>query len=343
MLPELKIAQLRYFVLVAEHKSFHAAARQAFRTQPAISLALRELEQKLGQALVEKGGGRVELTPYGEHCLPLFRGLIEHHDRIAREAMLFARHEIGQVSIATVPSVASRMLPGPLARFVAAHPNVQVSIQDGTAERVQQLLAQGQVDFGISSLWVDDDQLEFAPIVNDQVGVVCRSDHPLVRDLCALTGPLVSTSANPAGRPSARSRLRVEGFVLAPSLRSVEALGIRMLLLSMNLKEVRLGFDCSTVEDRARHALKVEDCKLNGPDLVDITLAAQLIDVDDEFTGADVAAGRNARSSDAGSHVVGLVIGQAEAAEVLGVSEKTVETRLYRARGKLKVMLGDQI
>ncbi|MGJ7548615.1 LysR substrate-binding domain-containing protein [Pseudomonas alloputida] len=181
MLPELKIAQLRYFLLVAELKSFHAAARQAFRTQPAISLAVRELEQKLGQALVEKGGGRVELTPFGEHCLPLFRGLIEHHDRIAREATLLARHEIGQVSIATVPSVASRMLPGPLARFVAEHPNVQVSIQDGTAERVQQLLAQGQVDFGISSLWQEDEQLEFSPIANDQVGVVCRADHPLAQ------------------------------------------------------------------------------------------------------------------------------------------------------------------
>lgn len=38
------------------------------------------------------------------------------------------------------------------------------------------------------------------------------SEHPLVRDLCALTGPLVSTSANPSGRPSARSRLRVEQY-----------------------------------------------------------------------------------------------------------------------------------
>lgn len=38
------------------------------------------------------------------------------------------------------------------------------------------------------------------------------SDHPLVRDLCTQTGPLVSTSANPAGRPSARSRLRVEQY-----------------------------------------------------------------------------------------------------------------------------------
>lgn len=38
------------------------------------------------------------------------------------------------------------------------------------------------------------------------------TDHPLVRDLCALTGPLVSTSANPAGHPAARSRLRVEQY-----------------------------------------------------------------------------------------------------------------------------------
>ncbi|MDZ3992678.1 LysR family transcriptional regulator [Pseudomonas sp. Teo4] len=189
MLPELKITQLRYFVLVAELKSFHAAARQACRTQPAVSLAVRELEQKLGQALVEKGGGRVELTPFGEHCLPLFRGLVEHHDRISRETTMLARHEIGQVSIATVPSVASRLLPEPLARFVAEHPNVQVSIQDGTAESVQQLLAQGQVDFAISSLWVADEQVEFWPMLNDQVGVVCRVDHPLVQQGAALHWP----------------------------------------------------------------------------------------------------------------------------------------------------------
>ncbi len=181
MLPELKIAQLRYFLLVAELKSFQGAARQAYRTQPAVSLAVRELEQKLGQALIEKGGGRVELTPFGEHCLPLFRGLVEHHDRIARETTLLARHEIGQVSIATVPSVASRLLPGPLGRFVIEHPNMQISIQDGTADSVQQLLVQGQVDFGISSMWMADEHIKFAPILHDQMGVVCRIDHPLVQ------------------------------------------------------------------------------------------------------------------------------------------------------------------
>ena len=114
---------------------------------------MRELEQKLGQPLFEKGG-KTELTPFGAHCLPLFQDLLAHHDRIAREVSLLARHEIGQVSIATVPSVASRLLPHLLARFVSEHPKMQISIQDGNADSVQQLLVQGQVDFAISSVWV---------------------------------------------------------------------------------------------------------------------------------------------------------------------------------------------
>lgn len=93
----------------------------------------------------------------------------------------------------------------------------------------------------------------------------------------------VSTETKRESGDVSRSRMRIEGFVLAPSLRSVEALGMRMVLQSMNLKEVRLDFDCSTIEDRARHALKVEDCKLDGPDLIDISLAARIIDTDDEF------------------------------------------------------------
>ena len=93
----------------------------------------------------------------------------------------------------------------------------------------------------------------------------------------------VSTETRRESADLSRSRLRIEDFVLAPSLRSVEALGIRMVLQSMNLKEVRLGFDCSTVEDRAQHALRVEDCKLSSPDLIEISLAARIIDTDDEF------------------------------------------------------------
>jgi DNA-binding transcriptional LysR family regulator len=178
MLPELKISQLRYFLMVVEHQSYHAAARHAHRTQPAISLAVRELEQKLSQPLFEKGG-RAQLTPFGEHCLPLFRGLLEQHDRIAHELHLLTHHEIGKASIAAVPSVASRVLPKVLAAFVREHPKLQISIQDANADTVQALVSRGEVDFGISSLWSAHDQLSFTALWDDRIGVVCRRDHPL--------------------------------------------------------------------------------------------------------------------------------------------------------------------
>ena len=93
----------------------------------------------------------------------------------------------------------------------------------------------------------------------------------------------VSTETASEGPDASRSRFRIEDFVLAPSLRSVEALGMRMVLQSMNLKEVRLGFDCSSVEDRARHVVTLENCRLSGPELADVSMAAQVVDTDDEF------------------------------------------------------------
>lgn len=85
------------------------------------------------------------------------------------------------------------------------------------------------------------------------------------------------------GAGTSRSRTRVEGFVLAPSMRSAEAIGMRMVMQAMNLKEVRLGFDCSTVDDLVRHELRIESCVLGGPDLAEVSLAARIVDADEEF------------------------------------------------------------
>ena len=54
------------------------------------------------------------------------------------------------------------------------------------------------------------------------------------------------------GKDVSRSRMRIEGFVLAPPLRGLEALQLRLVLQAMGLKELRLGFDCAGTEDRAK-------------------------------------------------------------------------------------------
>tara|TARA_R110001583_G_scaffold69157_3_gene196313 strand:+ start:719 stop:1612 length:894 start_codon:yes stop_codon:yes gene_type:complete len=184
MLPELKIAQLRHFVWVAELKGFHAAAEKAHRTQPAISLSIKDLENKLGEGLFEKRNAKTaktELTPFGNHFLPKAKELIAHHDRISEDMMLLAEHKTGHLRLASVPSIASRVLPDLLLRFVADTPDLHVSFFDDNSNAVLQMVENQQVDFGIAHLFHEQDHSDktFIPIWEDQIGVVCPCDHPL--------------------------------------------------------------------------------------------------------------------------------------------------------------------
>ncbi|TLF49545.1 LysR family transcriptional regulator [Halomonas urmiana] len=178
MLPELKIQPLRCVLAIVDEGGFHAAARQLHRTQPAVSMAVRELEQRLGEPLFEKGG-KAALTPFGRYCLPRFRELITQHDRLSRELWAQVQKQAGHVDMAAVPSVASRLMPRLLSDFILRYPDLRVSLHDGSADFVRRLVAGGEVELGITSLWREDDELSFMPLMRDDVGVVCRDDHPL--------------------------------------------------------------------------------------------------------------------------------------------------------------------
>lgn len=180
MIPDVKLQQLRYFVLVADLKSYHAAAERASRTQPAISLAIRELEHKLGEALFEKGN-KAELTPYGQQCYPQARALLEHYTRVVDQMSMAAERRTGQVAVASVPSFASQILPGILQEFAGMHPDIRISVEDDTADHVHQRVLHRHVDFGVASLWHLDTNLSFEPLRKDPMGLVCRREHRLAR------------------------------------------------------------------------------------------------------------------------------------------------------------------
>ena len=184
MMAEFKIAQLRHFVWVVEYKGFHAAAEKACRTQPAISLSIKDLENKLGTAVFEKRNARttlIELTPFGQEFLPKAKELIAHHDRLSLDMSLLREHKTGHLRIASVPSIACRMLPDVLSQFVKNLPDLHVSFYDDNSEAVLRMVENQQVDLGIASLWHQDEHSDktFTPIWEDRIGVVCRFDHPL--------------------------------------------------------------------------------------------------------------------------------------------------------------------
>ena len=80
-----------------------------------------------------------------------------------------------------------------------------------------------------------------------------------------------------------RSTLKVEGFVLAPPLRGLEGLQMRLALQTMGLKDVKLDFDCSASEDRAKGEVTLDRCALVGPGLGEINLSGRVVGADEVF------------------------------------------------------------
>lgn len=239
MIPDIKLQQLRYFVLVADLKSYHAAAERASRTQPAISLAIRELEHKLGEALFEKGN-KAELTPFGRQCYQPAKALLEHYSRVVDQMAMAAERRTGEVAVACVPSFASHMLPPILQRFAAEHPDIRISIEDDTADHVHQRVLHRHVDFGVASLWNIDPNLSFKSLLKDPMGLVCRRDHRLAgldtpldwEDLADETlitnGTVRLLDGTPAREVMARAHLSVSNMI---SLRALLRAGIGVTAL----------------------------------------------------------------------------------------------------------------
>ena len=200
MLTDLPIAQVRNFLLVAEHGGFHAAADKAFRTQPAISKSIQALEDRLGGALLEPGRRSV-LTPLGRQCLPYLRELVLHHDRTASTVSAFVRKDRGTLTVATIAALAGNWLPQLVRAYLQDYPGVAVRLLDDNSQNVERMVLDGAVDFGVGSTVSGTAEIVFEPLVDDPFGLVCSRSHPLAarKQLRwdALQGlPLLGTTAH---------------------------------------------------------------------------------------------------------------------------------------------------
>ncbi|MBW8183076.1 LysR family transcriptional regulator [Shewanella nanhaiensis] len=176
---DIKLQQLKYFSLVAEKGGFRAASDTANRSQAALSTSVKELEKILGQALFDTGH-KAQLTPYGEVCLPMVNQFLNLYQSLDSDLRAAAKGEFGRLKIASVPSVAAKLLPKVLAAFCSNHPEVQVSLIDDNAVGIEKRLLAGEVDLALGNcLHASDHRIEFSPLFTDPLGLVCQKEHPL--------------------------------------------------------------------------------------------------------------------------------------------------------------------
>lgn len=177
----MNIRQLQIFQAVAVNASFSRAALQLHMAQPAVSIAMRKLEEQLDLQLFVRTHHKTYMTAEGEALLVHADRLL-HQFRVAKDEMDDLRGlEKGLVRFSTTAMLGSYFFPPVIAAFQSRHPGIRLEVINEGTRGVQQLLDSGQVDMGVVNLDEIDLELDVCPLLRDEV-VACVADgHPLAK------------------------------------------------------------------------------------------------------------------------------------------------------------------
>jgi DNA-binding transcriptional LysR family regulator len=176
---KVDLNDLEAFVLVAELRSFAAAAELIHLSQSALTRRIQKLEEMLGVALLERTTRRVDLTTVGREFLPKARRVLDDLDTSLLAVREIAERRVGQVNVACVPTAAYYFLPEIIRAFGEDYPNIRIRIVDEGANAVLQSVLNGEVELGINLLGGEEPEILFEPLLEDPFVLACRKDHPL--------------------------------------------------------------------------------------------------------------------------------------------------------------------
>lgn len=177
----LSLPRIRSFVAVAEERQFRRAAERVGLSQPALSAQLRELEEFLGAALFTRTTRSVNLTAEGAKFLLRARNILADLESAVLEVRDHASLRRGRVAVASIPSVASRMLPSVVAEFSRRFPGIDVQVIELGADAVHQCVASANADLGIAAEADRNSELSFDFLLRDRFVGIVGKDSPLAR------------------------------------------------------------------------------------------------------------------------------------------------------------------
>jgi len=179
MAVHIELRELRLFLGIAESRSFSACADKHGISQPALSRAIRQMEERLGARLFDRDTRSVRLSPAGEHLRPAAERIVREVELGIEGLKQFVTGSRGRIVAACLPSLSATLLPGAIAAFKSKAPDVEFQVIDGLSGDVVEAVLQGRADLGLALRPVQDDALDYQEICRDPFGLVCREDDEL--------------------------------------------------------------------------------------------------------------------------------------------------------------------
>ena len=177
----MEFSQLETFLVVAAERSFSRAAERLFRTQPAISIALRKLEEEVGAPLFDRSKKMPELTAAGQQLLSYAQRLLSLRQEAQESLQALTRLRSGRVSIGANESTSLYLLPQLILDYRQRYPDIKIEVVLSLSERLPRELTERNLDCGILSYRPTNPELAMFPILHDELTLVLPPQHRLAR------------------------------------------------------------------------------------------------------------------------------------------------------------------
>ncbi|QBI53585.1 LysR family transcriptional regulator [Streptomonospora litoralis] len=178
--PRFSLRQLSYFVAIAETGTISAAAERLHISQPAVSLALNDLERALKvQLCVRRKSHGITLTPTGNQVLRRARQLLRQAEDLEGEASAGEGPLTGVLSVGCFVTMAPTVLPPLLQGFSALHPGLTVDFTEDTQDVLQRRLLSGELDLAVIYDMDVLPEMARAELFSVRPHILLAADHPL--------------------------------------------------------------------------------------------------------------------------------------------------------------------
>lgn len=188
------VRQLRAFAAVYHSGQLSSAAASLSLTQPAVSVLLRELEERLGVRLFERTTRSLQRTEAANEAIGYAERVLAELDALGTGMAELAAGRRGRVRIAATSTIAQTLMPKALRRYMDLHPGVKVAIEDCAPGQFVEKVVGEQVDFGVGTLQGRTPGLDERVFVHDHLAVIADSG-------LRLPGTATMTWRQLAGRP----------------------------------------------------------------------------------------------------------------------------------------------
>lgn len=178
----MEMSQLEFLLKVVEEGSFSKAAQRVYRTQPAISIAIRRLEEEIGAPIFDRTQKTPTLTETGQIIYDYAQRIIVLRDQAKANVVRLKKLEQGCVRIGSNESTSLYLLPEVLLGFRQKHPKIKVEIFRHVSDKLPREVSDRKVDFALMAYKPLEKELEAFPVLKDELVLVLSPKHPLAKE-----------------------------------------------------------------------------------------------------------------------------------------------------------------